>query len=108
MLSVAIKIDSAKLSNPDADIRYQLPVFLHQATDGKVKDDGYDYLKDGTLVIFMIGDDEACVPDILKSLVSEPFLGNDLKDAISVGVDVGPGYNSVYPESDTGRFIVED
>ena len=107
MLSLAIKIDQSKLSHPEADIRYQLPVHLQQLTDGHLKDDGYDYLKDGTLVLFLVGDDESYVPAIIKALVEKEFLGNNLAEAISVGVDVGPGYTQVFPDTDEASFNLD-
>jgi len=107
MLSVAIKIDLKKLSNPEADLRYQLPSHLEDITDNKVKDDGYDYTEDGDLVIFLIGDDHDALPIILKELTNSPFQDNDLTKAMLVGADFGGGYDVVYPKDYAGVFVVE-
>jgi hypothetical protein len=107
MLAVALKIDLDKLAHPEADLRYQLPARLENVTDGLIKDDGYDYTEDGALILFLTGDDERVLEQILKVLLNEPFQGNDLKAAIVVAADVGSGYSVVYPPDYSGDFVVE-
>ena len=104
MTTIAIKLDPSQLPNPDADLRYAIPDRIQEATEGRVKDDGYDYLPDQTMVIFLAAssaDDVAAVVDLLSR---ESFLDNSLLDAAVVGVDSGDGYTVVHPEDYSGEF----
>jgi hypothetical protein len=107
VLNIVIKLDPKKLTNPDADIRYKLPEYLQDATNDLVKDDGYDYLDDGSLVLFLVGDEESAVEIILRTLRNGPFLGNDLMSMVVIGVDVGPGFTVVHPPDFQGDFTFE-
>ncbi len=107
MVAIAIKIDTGRLENPEADIRYQLPEHLADVTQGLVSDDGYDYSEDGSLVLFLTGDDESVVDTVLEALCAGLFLGNDLSRAVVVAVDVGPGFSVVYPADHDGEFKLD-
>lgn len=108
MVAVAIKIAVEKLANPEADIRYQLAIHLDALTDGLLKDDGYDYTEDGELVVFLGGDDEKSVDKVLSFLQTESFLGNTFAEAATVAVDLGPGWNVVFPDDYQGNWNPKD
>jgi len=42
MQTILITLDSARMDNPDLDIRYILPDRIDEYTDGAVTDNGYD------------------------------------------------------------------
>lgn len=48
-----IVIDSKKLENPDLDIRYDLPDKLENYTNNEIYDNGYDYLTNTELGIWL-------------------------------------------------------
>ena len=39
----AIRLDPERLANPDLELRYALPNKLEKVTQGRVRDDAYDY-----------------------------------------------------------------
>lgn len=107
MLNIALKIDTSKLSNPEADIRYKLPEHIQYLSEGELRDDGYDYAKDGQLLLFLVGEDHFRVETFLKKLFQMPFEGNDLSLTTVVGVDHGDGFQPVYPSGYEGDFKVD-
>lgn len=44
MGSIVIKIRPTALENPDLDLRYLIPAKTSKLTNGRIIDDGYDYL----------------------------------------------------------------
>ena len=104
MLAITLKINSSKLSNPKADIRYQLPEQIQYLSDGELRDDGYDYAKDGQLLLFLVGEDNFDVQGFVDKLFDQPFLENDLSLATQVGIDRGDGYEVIYPTEFEGEF----
>ncbi len=83
---IAIKLNPAKLENPDLDLRYLIPDRISALTGGKITDDGYDYIDDA-MIIFMGSNtpkkDAIKVWEILKS---ETFLENDLSRSAIVAI----------------------
>ncbi len=53
MQTIIITLNSDKMDNPDLDIRYELPDRIDEYTDGAVTDNGYDYLDDDILGIWL-------------------------------------------------------
>jgi hypothetical protein len=43
MEKLVLKLDAAKLKNPDLDLRYVIPDLLTECSNGNIKDNGYDY-----------------------------------------------------------------
>ena len=72
-----------------------------------MREDGYDYAKDGELLLFMVGEDDFEVRPFLDHLFDEPFEDNDMSLATVVGVDRGDGYAVVYPPEFTGPFVLD-
>ena len=79
MITLAIKLDPATMVNPDADIRYLIPDRLQEATNNCVLDDGYDYLDDDSMIIFMTMETPDCLPAILEILLQDTFCGNKIR-----------------------------
>ncbi len=79
MQTIIIKLDSRKLENPDLDIIYLLPVRAEEYTDNAVSDNGYDYLNDDVIAVWLetadAGNNAAKVIELLKT---ERFADNDL------------------------------
>ena len=44
MQTIIVKLCPGKLQNPDLDIRYRLPDAVEGYTEGRITDNGYDYL----------------------------------------------------------------
>ena len=44
MQTIIILLDPSKLVNPDLDLRYKIPDCIEEVTDGRIQDNGYDYI----------------------------------------------------------------
>ena len=85
MQTIIIVLDSTKMSNPDLDICYSLPDRIEALTDGRVRDNGYDYLSGTEIGIWLETEDaEANVEDILELMKFETILDNDLSKVADV------------------------
>ncbi len=79
MQTIIIKLDSEKLDNPDLDIIYNLPERIEEYTNGQIKDNGYDYLSDTEIGIWLESENvEENVKYVTELLKNEKFCGNDL------------------------------
>jgi hypothetical protein len=105
--TVILRLDPAKLSNPDLDIRYMLPDLIVERSGGKLADNGYDYARDGAtpcLLLFLSADDaDATLPVVLEVLKSERVLNNDLSE-VAVAIEDGHGFRVVHPPGFSGDF----
>ena len=73
------------MDNPDLDIRYLLPDRIDEFTDGAVTDNGYDYLDNDIMGLWMETEDAAAnVEKVIQLIESEEVLENDLTKATSV------------------------
>lgn len=85
METIIIKLDAGKLDNPDLDIIYQLPEKVEEITDGKVYDNGYDYLTNQVLAVWLAAD---CAAErylnIIELMRNETFSENDLSKSAEV------------------------
>ena len=93
MPSIVIRLDPAKLSDPDLDMRYEIPDLLAARSGGILADDGYDYEEGGddedgpALLIFIRASSlDAGLPHVLALLRTDRLHGNDLAAAAVVGV----------------------
>ena len=85
MQTILIKLDPSKLTNPDLDIAYDLPDRIEEYTVGEVKDNGYDYLPDNVLCIWLkTADATGKVGQIIKLIKEEEFAGNDLSASAEI------------------------
>ena len=103
METIIIKLDSTKLENPDLDILYDLPDRIAEYTGNKVTDNGYDYLTNTELAIWLAAEDaEKSYGDIAQLLKKEKFCDNDLSATAEIYVsgeanaDIGK-CRKVYP-----------
>lgn len=87
METIIIKLDPKKLENPDLDIRYDLPDRIAEYTDNKVTDNGYDYLNNIELAVWLAAEDaEKSCGDIVELLKKEKFCDNDLSETAEIYV----------------------
>lgn len=85
METIIIKLDARKMKNPDLDIRYLLPDAIEKYTDNKVCDNGYDYISDNELGIWLeTKDAKGSLGLILKLLKEETFCENDLSGTAEI------------------------
>ena len=85
MQTILIVLDSEKMDNPDLDIRYLLPDRIQEYTDGQIVDNGYDYLDNDEMGIWLDTDDAAQnVEKVIELIKSEQILDNDLSRATEI------------------------
>ena len=90
MHTITLKLNPAKLANPDLDIRYVLPNLLAEKSELLIQEDGYDYEEDGTdaLLLYLqtMNLEKAliCIYDVMANV---KVLGNNLNDAIEIIID---------------------
>ena len=92
MGNIAVRIDPAKLPNPDLDIRYDLPDIVEHLTGGDIIDDGYDYdpEDENTLLVFFSCKDPALsVNYMIEILGKHQVCGNRLLDSAVIGISQG-------------------
>jgi hypothetical protein len=89
MQTIIIVLDPSKMENPDLDIRYILPERIEEITKGMVKDNGYDYLPNNSMGIWLDTDDaEKNVKMVIELLMSEKILDNNLVNSAEIYVSV--------------------
>lgn len=85
MQTILITLDSTQMDNPDLDIRYLLPDRIDEYTEGTVRDNGYDYLDNDVMAIWLETEDAAeNVEKVISLIESEEILENDLRKAAVV------------------------
>ena len=85
MQTVIIVLDSAKMQNPDLDIIYDLPDRIDEFTNHAVYDNGYDYLSETKIGIWLETDNaSANLEKIIELLKSEKFSDNDLSASAEI------------------------
>jgi len=85
MQTIVVKLEPGKLENPDLDLRYLVPDRIEEISDGAIRDDGYDYLENDALGIWLGAESaEESYPVVIKMMQEERFLGNDLTQAAEV------------------------
>lgn len=85
MQTIIITLDPGKMDNPDLDIRNLLPDRIDEYTEGVVKDNGFDYLDNDIMGLWMETEDAAGnVEKVIQLIESEEILENDLTKAANV------------------------
>lgn len=85
MQTVIIVLDSVKMENPDLDICYDLPDRIDEFTNHAVCDNGYDYLTETKIGIWLETDNAAAnYPKIIELMRSEKFFDNDLSASAEI------------------------
>lgn len=69
MQTIIIKLDSRKMENPDLDIRYTLPERIEKITSGRITDNGYDYITDYELGIWLATDNALEMFPVVADLI---------------------------------------
>lgn len=89
MQTIIIKLDSGLLENPDLDIIYSLPQYIEEITEGKMYDNGYDYLSDTEIGVWIATEDaKNDVGRVIDILKSKKFSGNDLSKTAEIYISV--------------------
>lgn len=87
METIIIKLDSKKLENPDLDMIYTLPEEIEKFSNGKISDNGYDYLSQTEIGIWLETDNAEnhyqLVIDLLKK---KKFCNNDLSNSAQIWI----------------------
>lgn len=79
MQTIIIRLNPRKLVNPDLDLRCLLPERVEKISNGAIQDNGYEYLDDQTLGIWLQAESaKRAYPLVIKLLQEEKFLENDL------------------------------
>lgn len=79
MQTIIIVLDSKKMNNPDLDIRYVLPNRIEEYSNGLIRDNGYDYISNNELGLWLETDDaKNNVEKIIQLITTEIILDNDL------------------------------
>ena len=104
MQTVIIVLDSVKMENPDLDICYDLPDRIDEFTNHAVYDNGYDYLSETKIGIWLETDNAAAnLEKIIGLLRSEKFSDNDLSASAEIYISEDEcakleNCRKVYPE----------
>ncbi len=85
MQTIIIVMDSRKMNNPDLDIRYVLPERIEEYTNNLIEDNGYDYLSNYELGLWLKTDDATNnVEKVIQLIKTENFLENDLSQIADI------------------------
>ena len=85
MQTIIIVLNSRKMSNPDLDIRYILPERIEEYTNNQVKDNGYDFISESELGLWLETDNAVNNADKIIQLINEEkFLENDLSKVAEI------------------------
>ncbi len=107
---IAIKLDPAKLKNPDADLRYRVPDLVAEYTDDSVIDDGYGYDDRNIMTIFLRCSTPADrVHEVIAILRQHQVCDNALLETAIIGVsDDSSTFKIVYPAENGDTFLVDN
>lgn len=85
MQTIIIVLDPEKMNNPDLDIRYVLPDRIEEYSNGLIRDNGYDYLENDELAIWLETDDaKNNVEKVIQLITAELILENDLSKVADI------------------------
>lgn len=85
MQTIIIELNSELLDNPSLDIIYQLPAYIEEVTEDKIYDNGYDYLDEHRIALWLACDNaEEDVKTVINILKSQEFSDNDLSKTAKV------------------------
>ncbi len=108
MPTIILKLDPERLENPVADLRYAVPDALAARSGGVIADDGYDYLENYEMLIFLqVTDLERAAAIVLEFLEKERVLGNDLRPGCVVAVERDGKREVIFPADYAGEFPQE-
>ena len=106
MQTIIIILDSKKLENPDLDMIYQLPDELDEYTNQRVSDNGYDYLSNTEIGIWLSCEDaKQEVMQVITYLSTHKICGNDLTKSAKIYISENDSAEideckKIYPKDD--------
>lgn len=86
MQTIIIKLDSRKLENPDLDMIYLIPEKIESITNKKIMDNGYDYLSNWEIAIFLETKSIDNVKEIIDLFKQEKICNCDLSKSAEIYV----------------------
>ena len=104
METIIVKLDSKKMENPEISIFYELPEKLEKYTKNKVTDNGYDYLTNTVVGIWLATEHaKEDYPKVIDYISKKKVCGNDLSKTVEIYIsqkDVAKleECEKVYPE----------
>jgi hypothetical protein len=106
---VAIKLNPRELPNPDADLRYRIPDLIADATNGRIRDDGYDYADGDIMIVYLSCNDPASdVAEVIETLRANEICDNQILDSAVIGISTdATTFTIVHPSENDGEFSVD-
>jgi hypothetical protein len=106
LVRLVLRLDPARLANPDAALRHVLPECLAERSGGTVRGEGHGATSDGRAMLLFLRAEQldealACLADVVENV---PVLDNDLRPALVAAVRRPDGYHVVYPPDFQGPF----
>jgi hypothetical protein len=106
LVRIVLRLDPARLSNPDMALRRVLPEFLAERSGGTIRGEGHAASADGrAMLVFLRAEqlDEAlaCLADVAENV---PVLDNYLRPALVAAVRWPDGLEVIYPPDFAGPF----
>ena len=98
-LTVCIRLNPAKLKNPEIGLRHSVPENIEEFSNGQIKSDGFDYAQNSEdMLIYMKADSEAALKFVLEVIEHTEVDGNDLAPAATVTViDANKSQRQIFP-----------
>lgn len=85
MQTIIVLLDSRKMENPDLDVITLLPVRVEEVTENKVYDNGFDYIDDDIIGVWLETENaEEGVKSVIKLIKTEKFADNDLSKSAEI------------------------
>ena len=85
METIIVVLDSQKLENPDLDILYNLPDELEEYTNNEIYDNGYDYLTNTKIGIWLATRSaKENLGILIEFISSHEICGNDLSKTAQI------------------------
>ena len=85
MQTIVVLLYPERLENPNADLRYDVPERIEVDTNGKIINDGYDYLEEDQMAIYLQAEDaKTAYPWIVELFQKEQFCENDLSKTAEI------------------------
>lgn len=103
MQFLVIRLDPERLANPDADLRYQLPARIEQASGGLVRQDAFDYGPETNHMFLFLRCDQ---PELGLAYVIEQLQPLDLQSPVAIQRNLeDEQFEIVYPPELAGQFL---
>ena len=85
MQTIIVLLDSRKMENPDLDVISLLPVRVEEVTDNKVYDNGFDYINDDVIGVWLETENaDEGAKSVIELIKTEKFADNDLSKTAEI------------------------